>query len=182
MSERDIYDFDPSTVSASIEILPKDEYEFQVGEPKAFLNNPKQQPDGTTKAASFGIRFPLTVTRSANHPETIGKKIFLQGFMHTPGSQAMTKGFVMAAAGYHNKPEEEKEFNEATKNMDWKFHPPTGAVGEVYSSIVGNRVVGDVDTQPRKDDKGQVVEGEFNQNFRGWHPVADGFKAERNGK
>jgi hypothetical protein len=174
MSEKNPWDFDPTTVSAGIEVLPKDDYEFQIGEPKSFLNAGKGG-----KADNFGIRFPLTVMRSANHPETVGKKIFMNGFMHTPGSQAMTKGFVMAGYGYESKPEDEKAFNEQTAAGDWKFNPPTGGVGDVWRGLTGKRIIGSLDQQPRKDDMGQVIEGEFNQNYKGWHPVSKGFKQEQ---
>jgi hypothetical protein len=173
MTERSPWDFDPSTVSASIEVLPKDEYEFQVGEPKAYLNPGKQQPDGTTKADNFGVRYPLTVMRSANHPETVGKKVLLNGMMHTPGSQAMTKGFLMAVFGYHNKPDEEKEFNAVTATKDWKFHPPSGGVSDFWREATGLRVIGSLDTAPRQDNP-----AESQQQFKGWRPVVDGFKTE----
>ena len=48
------YEGDPTRASATFEVFPKGDYEFVIGEPKAFERNNRDNK------LTFGIRFPLT--------------------------------------------------------------------------------------------------------------------------
>ena len=154
------YNYDPSKVSTAIEIFPKDDYEGTVGELKAFLKK-----EGEV-VKSYGIRFSFTIAEGAFR----GKRTVVSLYLHTEGSQSMTKRFQMAAMGYGNKKEDEQEFDKKVGGMDWSFDPETGAVSEGWKQFSGARVVSIMDVQQNNRT------GEPMQNFVGWRPIVGGKK------
>lgn len=154
------FEFDPSTVVASIEVFPKGEYEFQVGEPKSFLRQA-----GEDKHDSYGIRYSLVIKQP---DEYNGKRTIFSTYYQSEGSQAMAKQFMMAVLGFGKGREEEKRFDEEMRGKDWSFDPSTGAVGDAYRELTGKRVIGSLDT-----DKNNRT-GDPMQVFNSWRPLTSG--------
>lgn len=149
---------DPSKVSATIAILEKGDYEFSVGEPKAFA---KKNPDGTI--ANYGVRFPVTVMEGPRK----GAKQFQACYQHTEGSEAFSKRFVMACLGYENTQEDEKRFDADYAGRDWSFDTDSGACGEVWRECANRRVIGTADVMPNKNNPNELM-----QQFTGWRVLS----------
>jgi hypothetical protein len=86
------FEFDPTTVVASMEVFPKGEYEMVVGEPKAFLRQA-----GEDKHDSYGIRYSLVIKQPDEYD---GKRTIFSTYYQSEGSQSMAKQFIMAVLGY----------------------------------------------------------------------------------
>jgi hypothetical protein len=138
MTAPSVFTFDPTAVSANIEVLPKGEYEFVVGEPQSFIRKNKKGAD------SWGIRFPLVLAEDANGKKK-GTRIFYNTYQSSEGAQAIAKQFLMAANGYGRKEEDEQRFNEEFGGKDWGYNPPAKTVGDAWMSVKGKRVKGSLD-------------------------------------
>lgn len=132
------YEFNPDAVSAVIEVLPKGEYEFIVGEPKAFGG--KNQAGGD----SYGVRFPLVLAEDSNGKRK-GTRIFFSTYQQSEGAQAIAKQFLMAVHGYKRNEEGEKAFNGEFAGKDWGFDTDSKSVGDAWMSAKGKRVKGALD-------------------------------------
>lgn len=153
------YDHDPTSVTASITILPKDDYEFIIGKPKAF--------ERTAKAGhqSYGIMFPLKV---ANGPQA-GKKTILRVYLHSEGAAQMAKRFQMAVYGLSVNEKNEKEFDSYAAGLDWGYDTEDGSVGEEWAKYEGLHAACDLDVETVKNDKGEDVESQV---WGVWRPIA----------
>lgn len=149
-----IFKPDPSKVSASIEILEKDDYEFTIGEPRAFFRKNRNQQD------SYGIRFPLTVAEGRKK----GTKIFISLYQQSEGAQSMAKQFMIAAYGFPSTREGEKAFDAQFAGSDWGFDTDVGACGEAWKGPVGKRIIGSLDV-------GISETGEQQQQFKKWRAL-----------
>lgn len=154
------FSFDPTLVVASMEVYPKSEYEFQVGEPKAFLRQA-----GEDKHDSFGIRYPLVIKLP---DEYSGKRTLFSTYYQSEGSQAMAKQFIMAVLGYGKGRPEEERFDREQRGKDWEFDPSTGAVGDAYRELTGKRVIGGLDVDKNKNT------GDPMQVFKSWRTISSG--------
>lgn len=154
------YSADPTTVTAAITILPKDDYEFKIGKPKAF--------ERTAKAGhqSYGLGIPLTV---ASGPQ-LGKKTYIRLYMHSEGAQQMTKRFQMASAGYTVTDKNEKLYDASgVAGKDWSFDTDNGEVGAAWAELEGLHICCDLDVEMVKNDKGDDIESQV---WGTWTPVA----------
>lgn len=154
------FEFDPTTVVASLEVFPKGEYEFVVGEPKSFLRQA-----GEDKHDSFGIRYSLTVKQPDEYD---GKRSVFSTYYQSEGSQAMAKQFIMAVLGYGKGKPEEERFDRDMRGKDWSFDPETGACGDIYRELTGKRVIGSLDVDKNKNT------GDPMQVFKGWRTISSG--------
>lgn len=155
------FEFDPSTVTSAIPVLPKNDYEFIIGEPKSFIRKNAKGED------SYGVRYPLTVAEG----DRKGTRIFFSTYYQSEGGQAAAKRFLMAVFGYKSNQEDEDRFNRDMKGKDWAFDPDSGTVGEQFREVTGKRVRGSLDIQPAKDSQGNET-GEQNQNYKAWFPLS----------
>lgn len=148
------YEADPTAVSATILILPKDEYEFQITKIKPF--------ERTARAGhqSYGLRCTLKVV---NGPYD-GRAVTTSLYMHSEGAQGMAKRFQMAAHGFTVKQDNEAKFNEAVAGSDWSFDPEDGSIGAAWDDLVGKHLVASVDVE--KDDNGNDQ-----QTWAQWMPM-----------
>ena len=149
------YEYDPSKATASIEIFPKGDYEFSVGEPKAFIRT------NQNNEVSYGVRFALTITSDQQR----GKRTVQTCYLHNDGGQSMTKQFQMAVYGFKRTSQDEQKFNEAMKDADWAFDPEVGTVGEAWHKMAGAHVVCTLDVGVNKDTHEQQ------QRFNNWRPA-----------
>jgi hypothetical protein len=155
----------PGAGQAAFVILPKGEYTFRVGEPKAFF---KAGDDSKNKAANHGVRFPLEVVASPDNPSQVGKKISYAGYMHTDGSIGVTKRFVMAARGYNpNSADDEERFNDDVVEENASYDADANMVGDYWLRTKGTLVNGILDTQP-----GQQDPTKQQQQFKAWKVTA----------
>ena len=154
------FEFDPTTVVASMEVYPKGEYEFVIGEPKSF-----QRQAGEDKHDSFGIRYPLVIKAPDEYD---GKRTVFSTYYQSEGSQAMAKQFIMAVLGYGKGKPEEERFDRDMRGKDWSFDPETGAVGDIYRELTGKRVIGSLDVQKNNNT------GDPMQAFKGWRTISSG--------
>lgn len=152
------YEADPSKVTTSITILPKDGYEFVLGRPKAF--------ERTAKAGhqSYGVRIPVTVVGGPQN----GKRTIISLYLHSEGAQQMAKRFQMAVAGYPVNEKNEKLYDADIAGKDWSYDTGDGSVGEAWLEFEGKHVFCDVDVSTREDDKGAEVE---QQDWGTWAPI-----------
>jgi hypothetical protein len=139
-----MFSFNPSEVSAVIEVLPKGEYEFTVGEPKSFMRKNKQGAD------SYGVAFPLVLAEDANGKRK-GTRIFYNTYGQSEGAQAIAKQFLMAAHGYKRNEADEKKFNEEFAGKDWNYNPVAKTAGDAWHSVKGKRVKASLDTSINPD-------------------------------
>lgn len=152
------YTHDPSLVVASLVILPKDEYEFKLGKPKAF------ERTASKGHQSYGIRIPLTVQGGPSS----GKRTVFTIYLHSDGAASMGKRFQMAADGFVVNEKNEKLYDQQVAGKDWSYDTDTGEVGEEWRKYEGLSLVCDVDVQFAKNDKGEDVE---QQVWGTWRPV-----------
>jgi hypothetical protein len=150
------YNFDPTSTTASIEVLPKGDYEVIIGEGKPFLR------DGE-KGQNWGIMFPLIVADGIHKD----KKVYSNSYMHTPGAGTFTKQFQMAVLGFERNQSSEEQFNEEYGKADWSFDPESGHLGEGWKELFGKRVIVSLDTQPHRDRPDEMT-----QQFKGFRPVS----------
>lgn len=139
------YTHDPTQVIASFVVLPKDDYEFEVGKPRAF------ERTASKGHQSYGIRIPLKVISSG--PEN-GKKTMYTLYLHSEGGQQMAKRFQMACAGYsaiNEKTEKAFDTTPEIAGADWGYDPETGEVGSGWASYESLRLACDVDQEQAKD-------------------------------
>lgn len=122
--------------TATFEVFPLGEYELIIGEPKPFTSEDKPQQDGTTKTGNYGIRYALTIAEGP----FAGKKYIKTCYMHTQGSEDMTKQFMLAAHGFESNFDSEKLFNDKIATMDQTFNSDDGSCGDYWTSIKGGRV------------------------------------------
>lgn len=156
------YTHDPSRVQATIAILSKAEYEFEIGQPKPFERTAKKGHQ------SYGIRFPITVVSAQGN----GKRTVYTCYLHSDGAAGMTKQFQMAVCGFEVKQENEQEFDEKYAGDDWSFNPETGEIGEAWQKFKGAHVVNDLDVEMRKQDPDDPNSKEVeNQVWGTWRPV-----------
>lgn len=141
------YEHDPSTVSASLFVFPKDEYEFKVGRPRAF------ERTAAKGHQSYGVRFPLTCTQG----QYAGKKSVFSIYLHSDGAAGMGKRFEIAAAGYDVNDANEARYNDESKGKDFSYDTDNGEVGSGWLEFEGTSVMCDVETTPQKNDKGEDV-------------------------
>lgn len=150
------FNFDPTNVVASFEVYPKDEYEFQVGEPKAF-----SRTAGEDNHPSFGIRYPLVIKEGP----FAGKRTLFNTYYQSEGSQSIAKQFMMAVLGYGKGAPEEKRFDGDMRGKNWDFDGETGGVGDAYRELTGKRVYGSLDVGKNTRD------GSDQQQFKSWRPI-----------
>jgi len=154
------YEFNPTSVVANIEVFPKGEYEFQIGEPKAF-----SRQAGEDQHDSFGVRYPLVIKAPGQYD---GKRTVFSTYYQSEGGRSMAKQFMMAALGYGRGGEEEKRFDSDMRDKDWNFDPDAGTVGDAYRQLSGTRVIGTLDVG--KNNK----TGDAMQQFNKWRPISSG--------
>ena len=157
------FEFDPSTVVASIEVFPKMEYEFQVGEPKAFRRTAGQGTDN--EHDSFGVRCSLVIKQP---DEYNNKRTIFSLYLQSEGAQAMAKQFIMAVMGYAKNITEEKKYDAEARGKNWDLDFSTGAVGDAWRELTGKRVIGSLDQTKNK------TTGDPMQQFVSWRPISSG--------
>lgn len=152
------YEHDPSKVTTSITVFPKDEYELKIGKPKAF--------ERTAKAGhqSYGIRFPVTVVGG----NLDGKKSVFTIYLHSEGAAQMAKRFQMAVHGLTVNEANEKKFDSQVAGQDWSYDPDTGEVGAAWAAYEGRSVRVDCDVQISTNDKGEEMQ---QQVWGTWSPI-----------
>ncbi len=146
--------YNPASITTAIEVFPKDQYEFVVGEPKPFAGTNQKGGD------SYGVRFSLKVGAG----EYEGKKTIYSTYLQSEGAQAMAKQFQMAVLGYGKGRAEEQRFNEDWGGKDWSIDFEAGTVGDAWRELVGNRVKGNLDVGVNTNS------GDAQQQFKGWEP------------
>jgi hypothetical protein len=145
-----------SKVAGTITVLPKDSYEFIIGEPKAYLRQNKKQED------MHGVQYPLKVVGGPMD----GKMIYFSAGMHNDGSAGATKRFMMAAYGFEVSSDNEKLFDETTENLPQGYNTDDKSVEDFWRRPVGTRILADVDQNVDPNDSSKVY-----QQFVAWYPV-----------
>lgn len=146
------YDSNLTEVTSALVVLKPGEYEFLVGDPKAF----SRKKEGGAEVV--GISFLLTVAEivSDGDPNARGKKVYRELYLHSEKAKPFTKQFVMASYGYENREEHEIVFNEKTRGLDWGYNTDTGEVGDVYKGMRGTRVICGVGQQPNEKNPNEM--------------------------
>lgn len=148
------YEASPAAVTASLEVFPKDDYLFIVGEPKTFARVNSKGND------SFGVRVSLTI-RDGQYE---GKRAIHSLYFQSEGAQSMAKQFQMAVLGYGKGRAEEQRFNADWGAADWSFDTDSGTVGDAWRELVGKLVTGSLDVTISE-------QGDEQQQFKGWRPA-----------
>lgn len=149
---------DLTAVAANLDLFEKGSWEFSIGEPKSFSReNEKGQ-------LSVGVRYPLALSEEKDGHKKNAKQLF-SCYIHTEGGMTFSKRFIMAALGFKNNTQSEREFDEQFKGADWGIDPDTQAVGDVWRQPAGRRVIAscEIGTNPNT--------GEPSQQFTGFLPV-----------
>ena len=132
------FSFRPSAVVVGIEILPKDSYTFEVGEPKSFIRTSKDP--AKNNAENFGVMYPLKVVSEG---ASKGKTIYQNLWMHSEGGQKAAKGFLMAATGFSQK--QEKEYDTKYETADFSYDPNAKTAGAAWHELTGKMIKCDLD-------------------------------------
>ena len=148
------FEHNPSEVTTSMEVFPKDDYEFVLGEPKTFFRVNAKGND------SYGVRFSLTVGDGTFK----GKRTMISLYFQSEGARGMAKQFQMAALGYGKGRSEEQRFDKEWGGKDWAFDTDDSSTGDAWRELTGARVIGSLDT--RMGDN-----GDEQQDFKGWRPI-----------
>lgn len=156
------YEPNTSDVSSTLEVFPKDSYEFKITNIKPSFKVKEKDGQQTDNVA-------MTVTLEHTGGLFAGKK-FVQIFNHVePGGsgEPFLKTLLMAAYGYAANKQAENAYNrDLLPTKDQSFDTDTGEVGSLYQGAIGNVLMGDVTEY--------TYEGQ-NRNrcsFRPLHPVA----------
>lgn len=136
----------PTKASVGFVTLPKDTYEFAIGEPKAYERI--QKKDGAENTLQ-GIRWPLTV-RSEGQMK--GKTVFFTSTQGNDISLGQEKALMMSADGVEPTSDNDEVWSQEHENDDYDADTSTGVVGEGYLRHKGKIVSADVDiTTSTKD-------------------------------
>jgi hypothetical protein len=149
-------EFDPTAVTATLQIFPKGDYEFSIGEPKHFE---KKNQDGKE---SYGVRYSLKCERVLEGDKNmVGKRYVFTCYQHTDGAISYSKQFLIASSGYGVNADGEKTFDAAAAGKDWGFDAGDGSVGDMWREIVGSRVIISLDlgTNPNTGEPSQQTTG-----------------------
>ena len=149
-----VYNADPSKDTAGFEVFPKGEYLIRIGEPKAFEKTGE-------KGTNFGVRYVCTIAEGPFK----GKRFIQTCYQHTQEAKDFGKQFILAAAGFTKK--QEDEFNSAAAGADWSFNTDNGAVGAAWRQLAGLHVYVAVSTKKGENDQEQ-------QNIDSYRPVPAG--------
>lgn len=153
------YDFDPTAISVSFKVFPKGDYEFSIGEPRAFARVSQEGKE------TYGIRFPLKCEGVIDGDSSlVGERAVYTAYLHG-GDNPFVKQFIMGALGFSLNSEGEKEFNEKYKGYDWSYDPQAGTVGDMWSEVTGSRVIASLDAQLFND--------ELRQQWKSFRAVKD---------
>lgn len=146
--------FRPSAVVAGIEVLPKDSYHFEVGEPKSFSRISKDP--AKEGAANAGVMYPLKVVSEG--PKK-GKTIYYNCWLHTEGGQKITKSFLMAVLGFSMK--QQGDYDAKYDAADWSCDFDNKTCGAAWHEATGKVVSCDLDVKMSEQNEEQ-------QNFGFW--------------
>ena len=148
------YEASPAAVTASLEVFPKDDYLFAIGEPKTFARtNSKGDP-------SYGIRLAHTIREGAFE----NKRAIVSLYFQSEGAVSMAKQYQMAALGYGKGRSEEQRFNKEWGDKDWSFDTDNGTVGDAWRELTGRLIIGSLDVTISE-------QGDEQQQFKGWRPA-----------
>jgi hypothetical protein len=136
----------PSKASVGFITLPKDTYNFKIGEPKAYERTVKKEGSETLQQ---GIRWPLTVESDGTFK---GKTVFFNSTQGNEISLGQEKALMMAADGVEPTSDNDEVWSAEHENDDYDADTSTGVVGEGYLRHKGKIVSADVDiTTSTKD-------------------------------
>jgi len=150
------HNYDPKAVTVSIPVFTKGDYEFIVGECKAFSGTNAEGNE------NFGIRWPMKVAKAVDEGDegAVDKRTLYSCYMNG-GAAPFGKAFAMACLGYQRNEEGETAFDEDYGDRDWGFNSDNGICGDGWKECIGKRVVGAVSVRmdPETGRKGQQWEG-----------------------
>lgn len=147
--------FNPREAKASsFTPLPPDTYECVIGEPKTFS---RTKMDGDL---SEGVSYLCTVAEG----EHVGKKIFVNLYLHSEGGRNFAKSFLLAAYGLGTDDDSNAAFDQDHGDVDWSYDPASGTCGTGWHEISGHRIRIVVDV--RADSSGVP-----RQNVKGYEPI-----------
>jgi hypothetical protein len=147
-----------SKITALMTVLPKDDYEFIVGQPKPYSRTYTDK-EGNVQPL-VGVGYPLRVAEGTHKDE----RLYFNAGTENDISMSGSKRFLMACLGFKLDAEGEQAFNEKySDDAIWTFDPDSGAVGDIWREVVGKRVVCGVDI--RTTEKGTF------QSFKSWRSI-----------
>lgn len=153
------YDFDPTAISFTFKTFPKGDYEFSVGEPRAFKRTTNEGKE------SYGVRFPLKCERvvDGGDESMAGERASYPCYLHGEPNPFVSQ-FLAATLGFPIDQNGEKAFRDKYRGSDWSFDPDNGTVGDMWSEVTGGRVIASLDIQ--------IHEGEPRQQWVSFRPVS----------
>lgn len=148
--------------NAAMQLLPKGDYEFTIGEAKTFQRTSTQVVNGTSvEKEVYGVSYSLRVRGG----DLDGKTVPLQFYLHTDGGFGMAKQFIMAACGYPVTAADEARFNEEMAELTFGFDTETSELDNGWKKPVGAIIKAAVDQRPNPKNVEQM-----NQTFK-WRPA-----------
>ena len=138
----------PTKASIGFITLPKDRYEFEIGEPKAYERTQKGK-DGADDKIVQGINWPLIVRSPGQYQN---KVVFFRSAQDNDISLSQEKALMMAADGVEPKADNDEVWSLEHEGDDFSADTTSGVVGEGYRRHKGKRVFGEVDITISKQD------------------------------
>lgn len=141
------YEPDLSKIAATFELFSKGEYEFVLGEPKAFQGITKSGANAGQE--NIGVRYGISLPEAQNGHKK-GARSILNCFIHNDQSMGFSKQLLMAALGFPMNSRGEAQFDEQYRGADWSIDTTTGACGAVWREATGRHVLitADLGTNP----------------------------------
>jgi hypothetical protein len=145
-----VFEGDQVKTSALQDPLPAGLYTMEVGPPTLFYSNKNDK-------VSAAVKYTLTVLEADDH-KLVGRKYFHNCWIHSDGGRKMSKRFIMACHGYKENSANQAKLNEYIQKLGAdadKVDTDTGEIGTYWTSVVGSRVVADLEIQPDRNDQPQ---------------------------
>ncbi len=128
------YTPDPSKIASGFPVFPKGTFRLEVGEPKAFANKDKQNPN---VVKNYGVFTPSKCVSSIDVPTMVGKNFGRINFwQHSEGGETYSKSVLNAILGCKN----DDEFAEKYGAEDWSFNTDDGSCGSGWHLVKGKVV------------------------------------------
>lgn len=174
-----VFSPDFASVDASIPIYEKGRYRVKTTKRTPFIKE-KRDGDGNVNV-SAGVRYPLEMVGKFDEEGELitedyaGRTVTpFSVWVHTEGGWKFSKSFLMAAAGYDVKNEEELANKELFQKHGWIVNgeptdPPENIeIGDGFDLCVGRLVDVTLTKSSRTTDDGREFD---DQDFGAWAPV-----------
>jgi len=161
-----MFNFNPTQVSANLEVFAKGDYEVILNEPKPYFQAGKPNAQtGENYPDSEGLMWTLRIAEGEHKSKPI---IFRPNFNNEFGPQ-QAKSLLVAANGFPAGQEGEQAYNasHSTDDFSYSADPENVHIGQAWVDTKGKRVIVSLDVTMGKGDNA----GKIYQQFKGFKAI-----------